>query len=229
MKTSFLRFQWLFILVLGLFVVSCTDSSESVDDTTADAYAEEVILRTQESINLGKLGCYELVFPVTLVFPDGSTAEIDSYETLKSAIKTWRKENPRVRTRPSFAFPYDVITSEGEIITVVDEAQQKALRVACGKDNFGNLDPKGHHGKGKLCFKINFPFSVSLPDSTIVTLTSKDDRSLLHEAIKAYKEANPGVRVHPTLVFPIEVTMEDGTVVTVNSKEELKALKDSCN
>jgi hypothetical protein len=228
MKTSFFKFQWFFILVLGLFVVSCSESNDSADDATTDEYAEEVIFRTQEAINAGRLGCYELVFPVTLNFPDGSSAEIDSYETLKSTIKTWRKDNPRVRTRPSFAFPFDVITSEGEVITVVDEAQQRTLRIECGKNNFGNHGPKGH-GKGKLCFKINFPFSVSLPDSTVVTLNAKEDRRLLHDAIKAFKEANPGVRVHPTLVFPISVTMEDGTIVTVNNKEELKALKDSCD
>lgn len=229
MKTNLLNFKWLFILTLGMFLGSCTDSADNADDTDAETYAEEVVFRTQEAVNLGRFGCYELVFPITISFADGSTAEVDGYETLKSTIRAWRKENPKVRTRPSIAFPYDVVTSEGEIITVVDEVQQRALKVACGKDFFGNHGPKGHDGRGKLCFKIAFPFSVSLPDSTIVTLTSKDDRGLLHDAIKAFKEANPGVRVHPTLVFPISVTMEDGSSVTVNSKEELKALKDSCN
>lgn len=228
MKTLFLNFGFFLVLGLGLFVTSCADSSDATDDTTAEEYAEEVIFRTQESINLGRLGCYELVFPVTVSFPDGSTATVNSYDELKTSLIAWRKDNPRVRTKPTFAFPYDVINSDGEVITVLDEAQQRALRIACGKDRFGE-GPKGHHGKGKLCFTINFPFSVALPDSTIVTLNAKEDRKLLHEAVRKFRAENPGVRVHPTLVYPISVTMEDGTIVTVLSAEELRNLKNSCD
>jgi hypothetical protein len=228
MKTSLVKFQLLLILILGLSITSCNDNADTTDDATAEAYAEEVIFRTQEGTNMGRFGCYELVFPITINFPDGSNAEVTSYEVLKSTVKDWRKNNPRVRTRPSIAFPYDIISADGEVITVTDEAQQRELKIACGKDFFGNHGPKGHDGRGKLCFKVNFPFSVALPDSTVITLNSKEDRKLLHDAIKAFKEANPNVRVHPELVFPISVTMEDGTIVTVNSKEELRSLKDSC-
>jgi|JI7StandDraft_1071085.scaffolds.fasta_scaffold01618_14 hypothetical protein len=223
MKTQILKFQWLLILVAGLFITSCSDSTDTGDDASAEAYAEEVVTRTLEGANLGKAGCYELVFPVTLSFPDATTAEIASVEALKEALKTWRKENPRVRTRPSLAFPYSVINDGGEVILVENETQQRELRVACGKE-FGGHDRDKH----KSCFKINFPFSVMLPDSTVITLNAKEDRKVLHDAIKAFKAANPGVKVKPEVVFPISVTMEDGTVVTVNTKEELKALKESC-
>jgi len=228
MKTNLFKFQWLLILVMGLFMASCSENSDTTDEATADAYAEETVFRTQESTNLGRFGCYELVFPVTISFSDGSTAEVDSYETFKAAVKAWKIANPRVRTRPSIDFPYDVINADGELITVDDLAEQRELKIACGKDFFGNHGPKGHNDRPKLCFRPTFPFSVSLPDGTVITLTSKEDRKTLHDAVKAYIAANPGERVRPELVFPITVLMEDGTSVTVNSKEELKALKDSC-
>jgi len=228
MKTNFFKFQWLIIMVIGLFVTSCTENADTTDDATADAYAEETVFRTQESTNLGRFGCYELVFPVTISFPDSSTTDVDSYDAFKAAVKEWKKNNPRVRTRPSIAFPYDVINAEGELITVDDLSEQRDLKIACGRDFFGNHGPKGHNDRPKLCFRPTFPFSVSLPDNTIITLTSKEDRKILHDAIKTYLAANPGEKVRPELVFPITVKMEDGTSVVVNSKEELKALKDSC-
>lgn len=228
MKTNFVKFHWLSIMVIGLFLTSCTENSETSDEASAESYAEETVFRTQESTNMGRFGCYELVFPVNLSFPDGSSVEVDSYETLKSAVKEWRGENPKVRIRPAIAFPYDIINSDGELITVDDQAEQKELRMACGKDFFGNHNPMGHNDRPKLCFRPTFPFSVAFPDGTIFTLNTKEDKSKLHDAIKAYVAANPGERVRPKLVFPTTVKLEDGTLITVNSKEELKALKDSC-
>ncbi|MBC7884668.1 MAG: hypothetical protein H7X99_04295 [Saprospiraceae bacterium] len=228
MKTNLVKFQWLFILALGLFGTSCSDTSDSIDDATAETYAEETVFRTQEAANLGRFGCYELVFPVTVAFPDGSTAEADSYEALKLVVKNWRKDNPRVRIRPSFAFPYEVINKDGEVITVEDATQQKELRIACGKDFFGTHGPAGHNDRPKLCFRPAFPFSIELPDGTIVTLNSKEDKRKLQLAIREWKKNNPDSTEKPELVFPLSVILEDRTTVIVNSKEELLALKESC-
>jgi hypothetical protein len=226
MKTNLLKFQWLFILVMGLFIVSCSDSSNSATD--AESYAEETVFRTQESTNLGRFGCYELVFPVTFNFPDGTTANVDSYNGLKTLIKEWRNDNPKVRTRPSLALPYSVINAAGEVITVETVEQQKELKIACAKDFFNNHDPKGHNDRPKLCFRIQLPFSLTLPNGTIMEITSKDDLKRLHAAIKEWRKNHPDSKVRPTLVFPVTVKMEDGSLVVVNSKEELKALKESC-
>ncbi len=228
MKTNLFDFRWLLIVGLGFFITSCSDSTTTADDATSESYAEETVFRTQEACNMGRFGCYELVFPVTMVFPDGTTADIDSYETLKTTVKDWRKNNPKVKTRPSLAFPYAVINKDGEVISVESEVQQKELKLACGKDFFDNHNPKGHNDRPKLCFRPVFPFSVQLPNNTVITLNSKADLKKLHDAIKDFRKNNPGVKVKPELVFPVTVKLEDGTLVTVNSKEELKALKDSC-
>ena len=227
MNIKQIKFQWLFILVLGMFMASCSDNAS--DTVDADEYAEEVVFRTQEATNLGKFGCYELVFPITVSFSDASTVEIDSYESFKQAIKDWRTANPDVKTKPTVVFPYEIITKEGEIVSVEDEVQQKELKIACAKDYFKQNGPKGHDGKGKLCFRPAFPYSVALPDGTVITLTSKDDHKALKTAIREWKKNNPGSKERPQVVFPFTVEMEDGTLVTVNNQEELIALKESCN
>lgn len=228
MKTYHFNLRGLFFLVLGLLLFSCSDNSDVADEAEAETYAEETVFRTQESANLGRFGCYELVFPVTITFADGTSGEVDSYLTLKDFIKEWRKNNPRVRTRPTLAFPYEIINEEGEFITVTDVNEQRSLRLACRKDFFDNHGPNGHNHRPKICFLPAFPFSVEFPDGSIVTLNSKEDRRLLHQAIRLWKQNNPSSTERPELVFPLDVLLEDGTTVTITSKEELRLLKESC-
>lgn len=238
MKSSFFKFSFLMMLFATLFTVSCTKNTDAVDEATADEYAEEAVYRTQESGNLGSKGCFELVFPVKVAFPDSSVSrDLNTYEEIKSAIREWKLANPKVHGRPALAFPYEVVTEDGNMVTINNREDEKALRESCRKNNpGGNGGPGGHGGPGgpgghgpKLCFMIEFPFSVMLPDSTVITLNAPEDRKTLHDAIKTYREAHPGEKFRPVLIFPITVKMEDGTTATINSKEELKALKDSCN
>ena len=59
---------------------------------------------------MGKFGCYELSFPITLTYPDGSVSEeINSYEELKQVLRTWRQENDRPRVRPVITLPLSLI------------------------------------------------------------------------------------------------------------------------
>lgn len=74
------------------------------------------------------------------------------------------------------------------------------------------------------CFEFVFPIDFIMPDSSSITLTSKDDWSL----IKAWYELNPDETVRPDLVYPVDVTLEDGTVQTVLDSTELATIKDSC-
>lgn len=226
MKTNLFKIAPFFILLVGLFIASCTES----DDTSSaaiDEYAEETVLRTVDTAGVGRKGCFELVFPVTIQFGDNSTAKVDSYEAMKEAIKTWRTNNPDSKIRPKLALPYQVVKPDGEYVNVTTELEAKLLKAMCGRPGHGPKGPKGNH---KMCFKPVFPFTVVLPDGKEFTLNSADDRKALHDAIKAYYTANPGAaRTKPTLKFPATFEMADGTKVTVKSKEELTALKDSCN
>lgn len=71
------------------------------------------------------------------------------------------------------------------------------------------------------CFTFNYPISIQFPDSTVVSVNSKEE---LGTAIKTWRQNNPGVKGRPHLVFPVSITMKDGTVKTINSKEEMKKL-----
>jgi invasion protein IalB len=228
MNTMIFRFSGLILLLLAFNFTACTDS-EDVTDTQADAYSEELVFRTQEAANLGRFGCYELIFPVTLAFPNGQSVQVDSYEQMQQAFRRWKMNNPRVRTMPSIAFPYEVINESGEVILVESLQQQRALRLECRKTFFDQNGPQGHNDRPKLCFKPVPPFNIMLPDSSIFTVNDRDDRKALQQAIREWRKNNPDSSARPVLVFPMNFKLEDGTVVTINSREELKALKESCD
>lgn len=80
------------------------------------------------------------------------------------------------------------------------------------------------HGRRRSCFHIVFPFSVTMPDGSTITLESREDKSLIRE----WYQANPDEDDKPSLVYPIEIEYQDGTIVTVNSQEELIAAREGC-
>jgi hypothetical protein len=80
-----------------------------------------------------------------------------------------------------------------------------------------------HHPE--KCFSFNYPLTISFPDETTYTANSKEE---LRAAIKAWREANPGVHKRPALVYPVSLTLKDGTVVTVDSTQEMRNIVREC-
>ena len=87
-------------------------------------------------------------------------------------------------------------------------------------------DPKAMPQGGKdKCFEFVYPIDIVLPDSSVVTVNSGEE---FRDAVKTWRENNPGVQGRPHVVFPVDVTLKDGTVKTINSKEEFRKLLKFC-
>lgn len=232
-----LKFFLLPLLAMIALIVACNKS----DSTTVDEAIDEVLYNVQERGGMGRFGCYELVFPVTITLPDSSTATVNSYDELKQTLRTYFEANgvpgngnghghhhggqPGAGPRIQFVFPISVISEDGEVITVEDQAELLSLREAC-EGTFGNHGPQGHGQHGLSCFEIVFPVTIEFPDSTTAVAT---DRQVLHDLVHTWRQNNPGVQGRPKFVFPITVKMtDDGSLVTVNSADELHTLKENC-
>jgi hypothetical protein len=215
-------------LIMGL-VVACNKSSE----LTTEELLDQALYSAQERGGMGRFGCYELVFPVTIILPDASTTEVNSYDELKQALRTYFDANggghhQHHGNRPnlSFEFPISVVSEDGEIITVDSDIQLMSIRVACAGATFGNHDPRGHGQHGLSCFDIVFPITIKFPDGTTAEAT---DRLALRQLIRTWKTNNPDATERPQIVFPLTVKIdEDGSLVTVNNREELRRLKEGC-
>ncbi|MCB0608367.1 MAG: hypothetical protein H6562_16585 [Lewinellaceae bacterium] len=227
------NYALLLSLPFSAFFVGCQKDTSTTSTDVTD-YVDETVYRLQGEGNLGRFGCYELVFPVSIQFPDSTVSEVGDYDALIEAVKAWKEANPDVHAMPAFVFPIDLLNEDGEVITVNSKEELKALAMACGGNYFGHHPghggqhgSHGHSGNCTPCFEINFPVTVEFPDGTTAEAA---DQQALKTLAHDWHEANPGVQGRPEIVFPIDVTMTaDDSVVTVNSKEELKTLRESCN
>lgn len=226
-----LKFFSLPVLVMIAVLVACNKST----DVTTEELIDQALYSAQERGGMGRYGCYELVFPVSIVLPDSSTVEVNSYEEMKQTLRNYFQangggghhgHNGGPRPHIGFVFPISVLSQDGEIITVNNEDELRALREECGGGTFGNHGPQGHGQHGLTCFEIVFPITLQFPDGTTAEAA---DRQALHQLIRTWKQNNPGVPGRPQITFPITVKMDDdGSLVTVNSREELRQLKEDC-
>lgn len=228
------------LVAMTALIIACNKTDDTTT-ATVDEAIDQSLYSIQERGGLGKFGCYELVFPVTITLPDSSTVEVSSYDELKTALRTWFEENGtpqqnhnghnhnhhnHVRPNINFVFPISVISQDGAVITVNTAEELLALREECGGSTFGNHGWQGHGNHGLSCFDLVFPITIQFPDSTTAEAT---DRPNMRDLIHTWRENNPGVTGRPQIVFPITVQMtDDSTLVTVNSKEELHQLKEDC-
>ncbi len=205
-----------FLSLIGLLVFSSCGKEESEVETTEE-FVTFAMQSVQEQSNSGKKGCFEIVYPISITFPDATTEEITDLEDLRTTIRTWKENNPDATDKPAINYPIEIITEDGEMLTVTSMEEMKALKRDC----------RGHHGgKGdcKDCFEIQYPVSLVFPDGTVTEFASRME---LKMALRAFKEANPDATERPTLVFPITVLQED-ELITVNSLEELQQMKEDC-
>ena len=152
--------------------------------------------------------CFHLVFPFSVTMPDNTVITLEDRSD-RSLIRRWYASNPDTNERPTLVFPLDIIYQDGTIETINNQEDLEAAREGCVRVR---------------CFDLVYPYTLTMPDGSTITLSSKDDRTL----IKEWYRANPGNHERPELVYPIDVIYQDGTLETINDATELQAAKDNC-
>ncbi|MEM1319654.1 MAG: hypothetical protein AAGG75_05320 [Bacteroidota bacterium] len=226
-------FAALLFAVITIGLTSCSKDNElSANEeieaitTETEAFVDESLFRIQESGNMGRFGCYELVFPITIDFADSSSATVNSYEELIEAIRSYKEANPDATEKPALSYPIEVINEDGELIAINNREELRELRRACPKNFFGTKGHRGHRKRACACFRLVYPLTLQFPDGSTADAT---DRAELKSLVRTWKAENPDATERPELVFPIDVLMEDGTTMSVDSKEALRELKQSCS
>ena len=192
---------------------------------SVENYIDEVVFDMQRHGNCGKFGCYEFVFPLVISFPDGTEAEVDDYPAMREALKSYRETNPDGE-KPTLGYPLEVMTQDGEIISVADSGELQVLNRECRRDFFIRHHHRGHRFRGMFCFRLTYPVSIVFPDETVKEIPGPH---ILQHTLRFWRANHPDSEERPELQYPVTVKMEDGTTVTVESKEALKELKDECS
>ena len=85
--------------------------------------------------------CYELIYPVTYIMPDGSEISGEDKRTLDEAIRAWYEDHPNTEGRPSIKFPAQIQFEGREPFTVNNAEEMSGIEERCkeGKED-GEVD-----------------------------------------------------------------------------------------
>ena len=213
-----------FTLACSIILMSCGEDGllgGLVGDENKGQRSFLTMFDNEDTIDVS---CAEIVYPITLNNPDGSTTTINDDDELIEAIEDALFDDSDV---PTIAFPIQVIGEDDIAVTVADEDALFEIFEDCFGDWDDYDDDCGcEDDEFEECFEINYPITLVMPDGSQVVVNDDDE---LETAIDNYYDANPNDTNDISVVYPITVTMlEDSSTVTVNDDDELDELFEDC-
>lgn len=163
--------------------------------------------------------CFRLVFPVTLNFPDSTTAVADSAQALRELLHDWRENHNPSEGRPRIATPFDVMLADSTIATINGRDDLRAILADCRPDR-----PRPNPWRNR-CFRLEFPVTIQFPDSTEAVADSAREMRMLFREWRANHDPSEG---RPRIAFPYDVRLRDSSVVTINNRAQLERLIGAC-
>jgi hypothetical protein len=171
--------------------------------------------------------CFDINYPISINFPDGTTESVNSDSTLENLIEQWYMTNGEDADDPSLVYPVDVTLEDGTVQTISTDDELDDLLDECYYDDYDNYDDYGHDGDyDDDCFSFVFPIEVQLPDGSTVSVNSEDDLDDIFDTY--FDSVTDTTESYPMLVYPLSVIPSDSTTQQLNSEEELEALFENC-
>ena len=199
------------------------------DETITVNSAEELRELTQECWRdqSEERECFELVFPVTFIMPDGSTIAIETDDNAGwQDVKDWYDANPDSEERPTLQFPVDITyeTEDGDTtLTVNNDEEMQYVKRRCWEE-WGDDDSE----EDEECYEFVLPISFTMPDGTTITVENEEGWLSLREWYMNNSESEE----EPLLQYPVNIVLFDDegeeTTVTINNEEEMNALEEEC-
>ncbi len=163
----------------------------------------------------------ELVYPVTLVYNDGTTLQVNDYTEYQEAV--WGTDPTHYVV--DFVYDIEAIDHNGTTVTIHNLNELYDLIDAYILDVTGGGGNSG--GNGYLPSTSDFPcFTLNYP----VTLVYSDGSTLSVSSDTEYNDNLYGPQniVAVDFQYPITIT-QNGTVITVNNLQEFDAYVSGCN
>jgi len=81
--------------------------------------------------------CFDFVYPISYMMPDGTIITGNSEEEINQLIKVWYKEHPDEKEKPVLQYPVDIIYEDGTIVTINNDEEMKNAYENCGDKEWG--------------------------------------------------------------------------------------------
>lgn len=214
-------------LVIALLGISMIMTSCTKEEVWTDV--DNFVFSNYKDFRDGALGghhrCYKIVFPVTIVFPDSTTTEVNDREEFVTALKAWKESSPSVEGKPTLEFPFSVERIDSTIIEVTSEEQITELRKECRE--FKHDRRKCRYFSRFLenkCYEVNLPIAIVMSDGEIIEVENRRD---VIAVLKDWRKNSPDEV--PEIVFPITVNVkEDNSTLELADMEAFEALVAEC-
>jgi HKD family nuclease len=158
--------------------------------------------------------CFEFVYPISFILPDGSEVTINNDEDWNQ-IDLWYEENKDAEEEPEIIYPFDVVIDE-DVKTITNKKDIEWLEEYCyEKDSEKDYDEK--------CFEFVYPISFILPDGSEVIINTDED----WDQIDLWYEENKDAEEEPEIIYPFDVVIDED-VKTITNKEDFQSLEDYC-
>ena len=223
------RFFGLFLIAMTVGMVSCNYTDDATPSFNSILWEEELGLTTSVEVEIDETDaegfvlenelrskCIEVIFPVTIEFPDGSTVEVNDKTSAKEEIKAYYEANGKGE-RPQIQLPFDVETKDGEIVTIESREEIKDLLKECARNR--------KYSAIRDCFSLVYPVNVVLPNGDVVEV---EDKETMKKLLKGWRLKNRGAQKRPRLQLPFMLQTQDGELIDIQSKEDMKAAIEDC-
>ncbi len=88
--------------------------------------------------------CFDINFPVTLIYPDGSTVAVNSYEEAENTVDDFYEANPDSEEDILIQYPITITLADGTVQAIDNEAAlEEALEACFDDDDFGKIAQQG--------------------------------------------------------------------------------------
>ena len=197
------------------------------DDETMTINSEEELRELKQECwrdESDERECFNLVFPVTFIMPDGSNITVETDDDAGwQTVKDWYDANPESDERPTLQFPVDVTyeTENGDsTLTVNNDEEMEYLKRSCWEDDEMEED--------RECYEYILPISFTMPDGS--TITIEDDEGWL--SLREWYANNNESEEEPSLQYPVNIVLfdeeDEESTVTINNEEEMNDLEEEC-
>lgn len=201
-ETKVLKGSIIFLMISALLMTTVLFTSCSENSDNIDLDDESLISAIETSANRTSVSTEDL--------PTAAQADLSTDFTNDEVYKVTKAED--------LGFEVRLVTAEGSFTSELNSV----FFDVNGRQLENRRRPR--HGRRRSCFKISFPFSLTMPDGSIITLEDRSDRVLVRE----WYQDNPGTTEKPDLIFPIDIEYQDGTIVTINTQDELITAREEC-
>jgi len=213
--------KYIYLLLLSIFVVSCSnsDSNQPIEDISSAEHIEliknhngKIEISFEELPEVSKNYINSLENNVT-------TGQILHAESLGFEVQINRETRSLVSLLNMIYIYFD---QDGELL--FDDGYDE--------NNNGNYDVF-EQWENFMCFDVQFPISVNMPDGSQISIGSEDE---LFEAVESYYEMNDEFEGLPEINFPFNIIFyyedENGNeaedIIGVESNEELEMYYELC-